>query len=116
MPAHGALRMVIGACAALLFLGGIVLIAAGGAAIASGVWLVIVGGTGIVAIALERSRYRSEAAERLSAPAGPGGGEDGALESRFQRTEEAFIDPTSGRLMRVWLDPMTGERRYRAEG
>ena len=100
MPAHGALRMVIGACAA----------------IANGVWLVIVGGTGIVAIALERSRYRSEAAERLSAPAGPGGGEDGALESRFQRTEEAFIDPTSGRLMRVWLDPMTGERRYQAEG
>jgi hypothetical protein len=113
---HGTLRLLISVVAGLLFLSGIVLIAAGGSALGSGVWLLIVGGTGIVAIALERSRYRSEQAERISAPAGPGGGEDGAMESRFQRTEEAFIDPSSGRLMRVWLDPRTGERRYRAEG
>ena len=113
---HGTLRLFIGVIAGLLFLSGIVLIAAGGPAVASGIWLLIVGGTGIVAIALERSRYRSEQAERISAPAGPGGGEDGAMEQRFQRTEEAFIDPSSGRLMRVWLDPRTGERRYRAEG
>src|SRR6266508_3064507 len=50
-------------------------------------------GTGIVAIALRRSRYRSEQAVRISAPAGTGGGEDGAMEPRFQRTEEAIIDP-----------------------
>ena len=52
------LRLFIGVIAGLLFLSGIVLIAAGGPAVASGVWLLIVGGTGIVAIALERSRYR----------------------------------------------------------
>jgi len=26
-----------------------------------------------------------------------------------------FVDPTSDRRMRVWLDQATGERRYRAE-
>ena len=30
-------------------------------------------------------------------------------------TSVRFIDPTSGHRMRVWLDPASGERRYRAE-
>ena len=30
--------------------------------------------------------------------------------------DEFFEDPTSRQQMRVWLDPATGERRYRAEG
>ena len=49
---------------------------------------------------------------------GPGGGEptDRPMETRFQRTDERFVDPTTHTLMVVWLDPETGERRYRAEG
>jgi len=35
---------------------------------------------------------------------------------RFLPTTEIFVDPTSRRLMRVYVDPRTGERRYRAEG
>ena len=70
----------------------------------------------IIAVVLERNRYRSEAAERAGAPTGPGGGEEGPLESRFQRTDEVFVDPTSGIRMRVYADLQTGERRYRAEG
>ncbi len=53
-----------------------------------------------------------------SHPVGPGGGEplDAAMEPRFTSTDEVFVDPTSGHRMRVFLDPGTGERRYRAEG
>ena len=84
---------------------------------ATGVGLVVVGLALIIAALIERRRYRSESAERAGLPIGPGGGEPSgaALETRFQRTEEAFIDPTSGRRMRVWLDGSSGERRYRAE-
>jgi hypothetical protein len=30
-------------------------------------------------------------------------------------TTELFVDPTSHRLMRVYVDSRTGERRYKAE-
>ena len=71
----------------------------------------------IVAAIVERFRYRSEAAERSGLPVGPGGGEPTGepLDSRFRRTDEVFVDPTSDRRMRVWLDRDSGERRYRAE-
>jgi hypothetical protein len=71
-----------------------------------------------VIVALERSRYRSDAAERSNATPGPGGGEPagGVLEPRFRPTAETFIDPTTGLRMRVVVDPGTGERRYVAEG
>ena len=32
-----------------------------------------------------------------------------------QPTSEAFIDPDTGRRMRVWYDPGTGQREYRPE-
>ena len=66
---------------------------------------------------LERARYRSEATEDGSATVGPGGGEtaDAPIEPRFRPTTEVFEDPTSGRRMRVLVDPRTGERRYVAE-
>ena len=31
---------------------------------------------------------------------------------RFQRTDEVFHDPSSGRVTRVHVDPGSGERRY----
>jgi hypothetical protein len=31
---------------------------------------------------------------------------------RFQPTDEVFLDHRSGRVMRVYADPRTGERRY----
>ena len=101
----------------LVAIGGLASIAAGGTAAISGLWLVVVGLVLIVAAIVERLRYRSEVAERSGLPVGPGGGEpqSESLETRFQRTVEIFVDPTSGRHMRVWLDPLSGERRYRAE-
>ena len=72
----------------------------------------------VIAVAIERSRYRSDAAEKSNATPGPGGGEpnQGGLDPRFRMTSEVFIDPTSGHRMRVLVDPTSGERRYVAEG
>ena len=33
----------------------------------------------------------------------------------WQRTDEVFRDPTTRRLMRVWVDPKDGSRHYVAE-
>ena len=100
-----------------MVLSGLASVATGGTGAVAGMWLVVVGLVLIVAAIVERFRYRSEVAERSGLPVGPGGGEPtGApLETRFQRTDEVFVDPTSGHRMRVWLDRQTGERRYRSE-
>jgi hypothetical protein len=45
---------------------------------------------------------------RGGGPAWPGGG--GA-----RPTTEVFIDPATGRRMRVWYDDRTGQREYRPE-
>ncbi len=106
------LRLLIGIAGAILLGLGLALLVIGVPVIP----LIAAGAVGLVAALWERTRYRSAAAERASAPPGPGGGEPGAqLEARFRRSDEVFVDPTSGRVMRVYADPATGERRYRAE-
>ena len=107
--------VVIGICA---MLGGLLLIVSGSVLALGGLQLVALGAFLLVVVALERSRYRSDAAERSNATPGPGGGEPagGALEPRFRPTAEVFIDPTTGLRMRVVVDPGSGERRYVAEG
>ena len=99
----------------LCFLGGLAELGASGGA-GSGIGGILFGTVIMVAAVLQRSRYRSEAAERANDMPGPGGGETGYLEPRFLPTTEVFADPTSRRVMRVFVDPGTGERRYRAEG
>jgi hypothetical protein len=101
----------------LMVFAGLGAVAGGGTADVAGLWLVVIGMVLIVIAILERFRYRSEVAERTGLPIGPGGGEPTSqpLETRFRRTDEVFVDPTSERRMRVWLDQATGERRYRAE-
>jgi hypothetical protein len=39
----------------------------------------------------------------------------GSGDQLVQRTEEVFVDPDTGRRMRVWYDPGTGRREYRPE-
>jgi hypothetical protein len=110
-------RLILGVVAILMLLGGLGMIALGSEAAVSGLWLTVTGAVVLVAVAIERTRYRSEAAEGGTEPIGPGGGEPvGPLEPRFQGTAETFVDPTSGHRMRVFVDPRTGERRYVAEG
>ena len=101
---------------------GILMVLAGLAAASVGgglgaLWLTVMGVVLVVAVFVERQRYRSEDADQLFEPIGPGGGEPiGTLEPRFRPTDELFVDPTTERTMRVHVDPRTGERRYVAEG
>lgn len=108
------IRVLVGIVGAGLMLGGLAGVVTG--AWVDGLWSIVAGAAVVVAVVLERSRYRSEAAERSDAPPGPGGGEPSAPSAPFQPTEEVFVDPTSGHRLRVYLDPSTGERRYHAEG
>ena len=109
-------RVLVGILAVVMLIGGLALIATGVGAGVSGLWLTVVGAVLLVALAIERNRYRSEATEHGMGPIGPGGGEpSGPLEARFQRTEETFVDPTTGHRMQVFVDPRTGERRYVAQ-
>jgi hypothetical protein len=110
-------RVIVAAAATLMLVGGLLLVSTGVDGAISGLWLVIVGAVLLIALAIERNRYRSEAAEGSFEAAGPGGGEPtGALDPRFRRTDESFIDPTTGVTMRVFVDRSTGERRYVGEG
>ena len=108
------IRIILGVIGALLLLAGLGLAFGGGgfgpAFVA--LWLIVAGGLLVIVAVIEVGRYRSEAAEQAREQPGPGGGEPGRPESRFQRTEEAFIDPTTRHSMRVYVDPLTGERRY----
>ena len=106
-------RLLAAAVAALILLGGLVALVAGQPA--TGMWALALGGAGLVGLTFERMRYRSEAAERTRQDAGAGGGDPDAPQHPFRPTDELFVDPSTGRLMRVYLDPGTGERRYHAE-
>ena len=101
---------------ALLILGGFASASTAGAGVAAGAEAILIGAAAMIVAVLQRPRYRSATAERRHDDAGPGGGEDGLLEPRFLPTNEVFVDPTSRRLIRVFVDPRSGERRYRAEG
>jgi hypothetical protein len=39
-------------------------------------------------------------------------GETDGVQPHWVATEELFRDPTSGRVMRVWIDPTDGTRHY----
>lgn len=110
------LRWLVFGVGALLILGGFTAASGGGDGVAAGVEAIVIGAAAMIAAVLQRPRYRSNAAELRHEDAGPGGGENGPLEPRFIPTNEVFVDPTSRRLMRVFVDPRSGERRYRAEG
>ena len=98
----------------IAILGGLALIVLGPTTVVSGLWIFVVGSVFVLVPLIERNRYRSAAAEQAGLPPGPGGGEaPGApLEPRFQPTDEQFVDPTTGAMMQVLVDPRTGERRY----
>ena len=89
--------------AGVLVVGGVMLAAAAFAALAGcrpaatiplAIWGVIFAG----GVLIERWRYQRLSDDR------PGSG--------WQTTPERFIDPETGRLVIVFLNPATGERRY----
>jgi hypothetical protein len=113
----GAARLLLVGLGGLIFLGGLVALADGReGSLITGLTLLVVGGVLIVVPLFERMRYRAMAVDRSNPIVGPGGGEPlGAIDPRFEPTDEVFVDPTSERRMRVLIDPRSGERRYRAE-
>jgi hypothetical protein len=109
-------RIFLGLIGALMLAGGLLLVVALGPVEGLGAfWLIVIGGVLLIAVVIEASRYRSQAAEQAKLPPGPGGGEPGPVDPRFRPTDELFVDPTSSKRMRVWVDARTGERRYVAE-
>ena len=106
-----ALRILVGFVALLMLLAGLAVLTTGGANLISGLWLMVLGAAGLIAVAFERMRYGSDSGDR---PGGAGIDID-PLEPRFRATDERFTDPTTRRRVRVWLDPGTGERRYRPD-
>jgi hypothetical protein len=56
---------------------------------------------GIVAALFGLDRYRGNRKSTSGSPAQP--------------TDEVFIDPETGRKMRVWYDQRSGKREYRPE-
>jgi hypothetical protein len=106
-------RVLAAVIATLMLLGGLVATPVIGL---SGLWSTIVGAAILIALVVERNRYRSDEADRSFEAVGPGGGEPaGRLDARFRPTAETFVDPTTGRRMRVHVDSRSGERRYAAE-
>lgn len=89
------LRAVVIAAGAILTGAGIILIACG---VHTPGWQALIFGVLIlIGTLFERWRYR-----RIEEP----------TNSRWQRTEEKFIDPSTGEPVDVMFDPRTGERRY----
>jgi 3'-phosphoadenosine 5'-phosphosulfate (PAPS) 3'-phosphatase len=43
-------------------------------------------------------------------------GEGEPVQPHWVATDEVFRDPTSGRVMRVWVDPVDGTRHYAENG
>jgi len=109
-------RFILGVIGALMLVGGLLIVALVGPVAGFGAAsLIIIGAVLLIAVVIETSRYRSQAAEQAKLSPGPGGGETGPVDPRFRPTDELFVDPTSSRRMRVWVDARTGERRYVAE-
>ncbi len=44
-----------------------------------------------------------------------GSRKDASDDSAAQPTSEVFLDPNTGKRMRVWYQPATGQREYREE-
>jgi len=61
----------------------------------------IVAAVVLLALLFENRRYQQLAETRPGAP--------------WQATDERFVDPDSGRMVTVYFNPATGERRYVAD-
>jgi hypothetical protein len=91
-----------------------VLLGLGGLAVAAGVLMSIpTGGGGIGLILLGALMV---AGVVLEARYGRPGAPTDVPPHAWELTNEKFIDDETGQLLEVWIDPLTGERRYEPAG
>jgi len=118
------LRGTIGVLGGLAFVLGVAVTVSGDAF--SGLWILAAGAVLILVPLYEHGRYRAHGDEEhatVPAASGPPGpswpGQTAARPAvprgRYERTDEVFDDPTTGERLRVWFDPVTGDRRYETE-
>lgn len=93
-------RMLVLAIGALLLFGGTVLTVVTGG---GGIGAMIIGALVIASVGLESRYGRPGAPPRVE-------------HSDWQPTKEKFVDHETGQLLEVWIDPLTGERRYEPAG
>jgi hypothetical protein len=92
-------RLAIFVLGALALAGGsILMMQAGG-----GIGLMLIGALLIASLALEGRYGRSGAPTDVPPHA-------------WELTSERFVDDETGQLLEVWIDPLTGERRYEPAG
>ena len=101
---HSTLRVIVGIVAVLIFAAGFLVIATGGADAPAGIWALVVGGVRIIAVVLERNRYRSEAAAPSTVIVFGG---------RPSTAATAVVVPASG--PSVSTQAMVGPRSWRVE-
>ena len=92
-------RLCVLALGTLALAGGTVLTVLTG----GGIGLMILGGVVIASVGLE-SRYGRPGAPTNVPP------------HAWELTNEKFVDDETGRVLEVWIDPLTGERRYEPAG
>jgi hypothetical protein len=93
-------RMVVLALGPLLLFGGTLMTVLTGG---GGIGAMIVGALIIASVGLERRYGRPGAPPRVE-------------HSDWELTKEKFVDHETGQLLEVWMDPLTGERRYEPAG
>jgi hypothetical protein len=95
------LRVVVALLGGLMLLGAIAGLSVG-APVPAVAWGGIIGALFLIGTIWERNRYK-----RLrTVEPGPG----------WQRGQERFIDPDTGRAVSVWYNAKTGERQYVLDG
>ena len=91
--------LVLALGALLLFGGTLMTVLTGG----GGIGLMIIGALVMVSVVLERRYGRPGTPPRVE-------------HSDWELTKEKFVDHETGQLLEVWMDPLTGERRYEPAG
>jgi hypothetical protein len=93
-------RLLILALGALMLFGGTLMTVLTGG---GGIGMMIVGALVMISVALERRYGRPGTPPRVE-------------HSDWQLTNEKFVDHETGQALEVWMDPLTGERRYEPMG
>jgi len=101
MPVTTAVRIGLGVVGAGLLMSGVATLASGQPGFA--LYPILLGLIALGIAYFEQARY------------GARRGRTDATVAGLRRTDEVFVDPTTGQKTRVWVDPASGQREYRRD-